>query len=564
MTATAIPIEPQDRPRTMGELIQLIEADSELSSTRKRDLCSSIRRVVEGCNRSLRMPADFTTIRNAFRKLKAGDLGVSPKTFSNIKSNLKFALRRYGAQVGRAGPKQLSPHWRLLRQNMGDDIALQRGLCAFVRWCSWQGVEPEAVDDEVAARYHRYLVEESLNRHPNRTYQRTCVLWNRAVAKVPGWPARKLTVPSFRDRVSLPLGDFPASFREDLAKYRRVMGGEDLLADNGPKEPLKSSTLDHHGKQLRRFASALAHAGVSIDSIASLACLVDPETCRRGLDWYLDRLGERRPSLFELMNTLIVVARTYVGLPEPHLEQLETFRSKLRCRQRGMTDKNRDRLRQFLDRRNQARFLCLSDKLLALARKHANPIKAALLVQTALMHDIEIAAPMRLGNLTRLNLDRHIRPLDAGRAGAVHIVIPGEEVKNGQILEFELPPETSALFRLYLRDHRPRLLSGVDDGWLFPGQKGGHKHEVSVSGQLCKAVLRHAGIEINPHLYRHIAAFFYLQGHPGDYETVRRLLGHRSIETTIAFYADFESYSAVRHYNEHILRQRDSLRELGA
>ena len=43
MTATAIPIEPQDRPRTMGELIQLIEADSELSSTRKRDLCSSIR-----------------------------------------------------------------------------------------------------------------------------------------------------------------------------------------------------------------------------------------------------------------------------------------------------------------------------------------------------------------------------------------------------------------------------------------------------------------------------------------------------------------------------------------
>ena len=117
MTATAIPIEPQDRPRTMGELIQLIEADPELSSTRKRDPCYSIRRVVEACNRSLQMPADFMTLRNAFAKLKPGDLGVSPKTFSNIKSSVKFALSRYGAQVGRAGPKQLSPHWRMLESS---------------------------------------------------------------------------------------------------------------------------------------------------------------------------------------------------------------------------------------------------------------------------------------------------------------------------------------------------------------------------------------------------------------------------------------------------------------
>ena len=61
---------------------------------------------------------------------------------------------------------------------------------------------------------------------------------------------------------------------------------------------------------------------------------------------------------------------------------------------------------------------------------------------------------------------------------------------------------------------------------------------------------------MNPHLYRHIAAYFYLEAHPYDYETVRRLLGHRSIETTMMFYADLDRVMASRRYAEHILERR--------
>ena len=94
---------------------------------------------------------------------------------------------------------------------------------------------------------------------------------------------------------------------------------------------------------------------------------------------------------------------------------------------------------------------------------------------------------------------------------------------------------------------------------LFPGQGRGHKHEVTIRQQLCGAVFRHTGLTVNPHLYRHIAAFFYLQANPGDYETVRRLLGHKSVETTIMFYAEFERYPALRQYNDCILRRREEL-----
>ena len=80
-----------------------------------------------------------------------------------------------------------------------------------------------------------------------------------------------------------------------------------------------------------------------------------------------------------------------------------------------------------------------------------------------------------------------------------------------------------------------------------------------MSEQLCKAVKKHSGLTVNPHLYRHIAAYFYLQDHPADYETVRRLLGHTSIETTTMFYADFERQLSMRRYADHVLERRNRL-----
>lgn len=239
---------------------------------------------------------------------------------------------------------------------------------------------------------------------------------------------------------------------------------------------------------------------------------------------------------------------------------MKRLKARLKCRPRGFTQKNRDRLRPFLDERNQARFLGLSDKLLALARRRGLDVKAALLVQTALIHEIMLRAPMRFGNLVTLNLDRHFHFSEPGRAGKAHISIPPEEVKNGQQLDFPLPRRTAQLLQLYLSRYRPLLVRDIDQGCLFPGRVGGHKHEVGLREQLCRAVRRHTGLEVNPHLYRHLAAFLYLRANPGDYETVRRLLGHRSIETTITFYMDLERFTSVERYNKTILEREDQLR----
>lgn len=43
------------------------------------------------------------------------------------------------------------------------------------------------------------------------------------------------------------------------------------------------------------------------------------------------------------------------------------------------------------------------------------------------------------------------------------------------------------------------------------------------------------------HIFRHLSAMLYLDAHPGSYEAVRQLLGHRKMQTTTDFYAPLSS-----------------------
>lgn len=250
------------------------------------------------------------------------------------------------------------------------------------------------------------------------------------------------------------------------------------------------------------------------------------------------------------------MSREYLRLGEDRIEELSAVRNRLRCRERGMTAKNKERLRPLLEPVNQFRFLSMGDQLMNRAERRKSPKRRALDVQTAVIHELMLMAPMRVGNLTRLNLDRHFRFEGTGRHRRVFIVIHPDEVKNAQTLEFELLEPTIQLLDRYLKEFRPQLLHGPEGNWLFPGAKGGHKHQVTLSQQICASIARLVGLDFNPHLYRHAAVFFYLQEHPGDYETARQLLGHTSVETTMKFYAAFEAIAARKRYAELILERR--------
>ena len=61
---------------------------------------------------------------------------------------------------------------------------------------------------------------------------------------------------------------------------------------------------------------------------------------------------------------------------------------------------------------------------------------------------------------------------------------------------------------------------------------------------------------MNVHAFRHFSAMLYLRECPGESTTVRLLLGHKSLATTVRAYCGTEQKDALRRYDNLIDRYR--------
>jgi integrase len=191
----------------------------------------------------------------------------------------------------------------------------------------------------------------------------------------------------------------------------------------------------------------------------------------------------------------------------------------------------------------------LPRKMMAKARKlrHHAPVKAAVTAQLATAIAIFVFAPIRLKNLINIKLDENlIRP--GGPRSPYWLVFPDYDVKNRVQLEFKLLPELSELIDEYINDYRPTLLRGANGLQLFPGQKLEIKNSRTLSLQITGRVVKATGLRMTVHQFRHAAAAIFLKHHPGQYELVRRILGHRNIATTTNFYVGLENIQASEIY----------------
>lgn len=134
----------------------------------------------------------------------------------------------------------------------------------------------------------------------------------------------------------------------------------------------------------------------------------------------------------------------------------------------------------------------------------------------------------------------------------MRLTIEREETKNRQVLDYPLPPSTVRILDLYLERYRPPLTQ--QGAWLFPGRGGGAKAANLLSAQIQYTIRQHTGLVVHTHLFRHLAGKFSLLLDPSNYEQVRRLLGHKTIDTTTLYYTGFATDAAARRYHEHVLR----------
>jgi site-specific recombinase XerD len=135
------------------------------------------------------------------------------------------------------------------------------------------------------------------------------------------------------------------------------------------------------------------------------------------------------------------------------------------------------------------------------------------------------------------------------------LVFEHYDVKNRVDLNFRFDQPLTDLIDEYIHDFRPAVLRGANSSWLFPGEGGQPKTANTFGIQITERIQKAVGLRITPHQFRHAAAAIYLKRHPGDYETVRRVLGHRNIQTTIAFYCGLQTVQATEQFGKIIREQ---------
>jgi integrase len=134
------------------------------------------------------------------------------------------------------------------------------------------------------------------------------------------------------------------------------------------------------------------------------------------------------------------------------------------------------------------------------------------------------------------------------------LTFPKYDVKNRTPLQFKLDETVTAIINEYVHDFRPALMRGSNADWLFPGEAGNHKEKISFSTQIVERIQKSTGLRITVHQFRHAAGALILKHRPGEYELARRILGHKSVETTKKFYLNMETTQASDIYTD-IVRQ---------
>lgn len=550
--------------RSFVDAITMILAAEELRTQTRRHWATSLRQIARALDRPLEViPARYSAVRADLANLHEAPAGLTTKTFQNHKSNVKSALLWLGRE--KALPRYgtpLTPAWEKLRAKMPDALERSR-LSALMRFCSAKGIEPEMVNEATVASLIAY--REQVGKPADHAFRRLLAkAWNANLHSTPGWPRVRLIEPPRRPDVEVAWERFPEGLRQDIDRYLQSLTKVRPSRSGQRIRPLKPSTISARRAELAASARTAVQAGVPIETLNSLSALLAPDVAEKVLAAYCQRNGEE-PKQFtiNLAGRFLSIARETKCLTQGELECLEELWQALyQHRQGGMTEKNTAFIRRVLTPGVWERVVKLPFEMVAAARsrRRSMPVRAAVTAQLAIAIAILASAPVRLANLTAITLGTNLIKPD-GPDSDYWLVFPDYDVKNRVKLEYPLKPYLTRLIDEYVHDFRPTLLRGRNEDWLFPGQQTGAKDKISFSGQITKHIYKATGLRMTVHQFRHAAGALILKHRPGEYELVRLILGHRSVQTTINAYIGLQTIHAGEIYGRIVWEQMGDILE---
>jgi integrase len=542
-------------PATLKAVLDALEGRRDLAANRLRDLRSAVTRVAKLLsNAPGHIPLELPVLSVKLAAISPAAAGLTAKSFSNIRSDFLAAINASGLkQLRSPGKGALSPGWtRLLAQ-----LPRRRGvigLSRLARHASGEGIEPHQIDDAALERFINAVRQGSLHRNPNHLHRTIAKIWNQAAGQ-PGLDICQLTVPSFRPapkRINWEL--LPSQFRQSVDDHLAWCSGSDVFSADARPRPLAARTLKLRRHQIHAAVTALVAAGIKPSAIKSLAYLVSPSAFQLILRQRYNAANGRENSFNRaLAEALAQIAREWVKVDAGVFAELKKLAGKMPMPQSGLTDKNKGFLRQFDDPAVLKRLHDLPDRLWPEVRRQTRPNYRTLAkAQAALALSILCYMPLRLRNLAELRFDVHVF-LKPGAHATSSLEIPAPEVKNKTDVAFDIPHCTAKMLIEYRDRIAPKIVGHRPDR-LFVNADGSPKSQAAVARLIKTYAKRRAGIALTSHQFRHLSAKVLLDAEPGSFETVRQLLGHKSLKTTVGAYAGIDSRRAARHH-QHLIER---------
>ncbi len=278
-----------------------------------------------------------------------------------------------------------------------------------------------------------------------------------------------------------------------------------------------------------------------------------------------------------ILTMIATLAKDFVERSPDDLEKIGKVKGKHGKKHEGIAPSNKETLRKFTNERIQA-LIDMPDRITAEVNREvvrrreayrqehgALPPPAAMFdqflikqVMLALGAHIMLTRAPRRSNLAGLRLE-WIR----WRDGCATLEIPAPFVKSRKRqdppLIIPLDIKVSKLLDQYLKGLRPKMLHPDDDRnpYLFPSPPHAGKQRIGgfydgLPDRLVDQVHERVGVRIHPHLWRHLLGWIWLKEDPDKLPAVQKLLGHKSIQTTIKYYADIDESVVLKKWQEYL------------
>lgn len=536
---------------SLAELRACFLADEALPEGRRKEWSSAFRSFAKGLGQPMAVvSSNPVELRRLLHGVTPAMAGFRPGRWRNVLSLVTTALAHLGVIVVQSRIATApSAEWQAILALLEPGQERHFHAWRFARYCTVRDILPAAVDDAVLEAYLADLEHRSLVSEPVRAAREVARLWNAAADQHLAWPQCRLTVPDHRLTFSPQLTSYPATLRDDIERWREWLGGDDPFT-NRPFSPLRAASMATRLRQVRTYLGALVESGVDPATVLDLASVVTIERARQALRVFWERAGRKSSAhTFQMAALVLQIGKYWAKLPEPDVETLRNMMRQLRPAHTGMSPRTEGRVRAAVEDQDRLdRLLTLPGALMDKACRAGPPgQRLAQMAQTAVLIDILLHVPMRLENLGGLRLGVH---LIRGPRGSICVDIPAAETKNEMPISGPLPKDVSKRIDLYIERFRPFLNPGGSD-WLFPGAVLGQpKTGVALRSQIRKAAATQCGLVLTPHVFRSLTGYLTLRDDRGAHGKVQRILGHKSLATTMAHYSGLEASMAVADYGD--------------